>query len=103
MTIKSLMNLKNQLKTYIKERNLTATELCRRAKVPRSTLTEWLSGRSPKDMRKLKRVADVLEISIDWLCYGNGLEPKATIEDFENLLNLGTYELVLRKINRNKK
>lgn len=100
MSIKSLMNLKNQLKAYIKDRDITATELCRKAKVPRSTLTEWLSGRSPKDMEKLKRVADVLDISIDWLCYGNGLEPKVAIEDFENLLNLGTYELVLRKVNK---
>ncbi len=46
-------------------------ELAKRVDVPRRTLGNWLSGRTPKP-EALKRIADATGVSLEWLITGDG-------------------------------
>jgi transcriptional regulator with XRE-family HTH domain len=65
------MNLKTNLRRILIQKNMTAAQLCRNTGVPKTTLSEWMSGSSPRDIKKLKRVADSLGLTIDELCFGD--------------------------------
>ena len=88
------MNLQKQLRLYLNEQDLTLAKLAKKADVSRSTLNDWLNGAEPKNLKKLKRVADILAIDIDHLVFGNGLQGEI------NLLSditLGDFELIIRR------
>ena len=90
------MNLKNQLKLYLKEEEVTAAKLAKRAGIPRSTLADWLSGSTPRDVHKLKKLATALETDVDWLVWGNGI--RRVDSPVEEGMKLGQYEIILRPI-----
>ncbi len=98
MSINVGMNLKNQLRLYIDHKGISMAWISKKSGVALSTLHGWASGVEPKDIKKLRRVAEVLETNIDWLCFGKGIQNvKPNIKDFEAELSIGTYEVVLRK------
>jgi len=70
------MNLKNQLRYYLEHRNITASHLARCSGVPKQSISDWLSGSNPRDIRQVKKVADFLSITVDHLVFGEGREPK---------------------------
>lgn len=53
-------------------KSITAAELSRRSGVSKQTISSWMSGERPRDVRKVKAVADVFNTTIDNLLYGNG-------------------------------
>ncbi len=67
------MNLKTQLRLFLQSRGLSASELARMADVPKQSISDWLGGTLPRDIQKLKRVADVLRTSVDHLVFGDGI------------------------------
>src|ERR1700733_10748750 len=66
------MNLKNQLRYFLDQREISASQLAKRAKVPKQSLSGWLSGSNPRDVRQVKRVADALGVTIGHLLFGSG-------------------------------
>lgn len=95
------MELKIILRKIIREKGLTIVGLARGSKVPAQTLHGWLQGTEPKSIRQLKSVADYLDVDIDYLCFGN--KPKSEnnkIERFEDEINAGVFEVVLRRVKR---
>lgn len=99
------MKLKSQIKLYLKETGMTASQLAKKADVPKQSLSGWLAGSNPRDVRQVKRVADVLEITIDHLMFGDGLtseHEKAT--DLEALLGdawvSGLFEVKFRRVKK---
>ncbi len=92
------MNLKNQLKLFIERNYLTMTTLSQKSGVPKSTISDWLNGSAPRDLRKLKKVADALNTTVDHLCWGKGLIVEdEKITKFEDEINAGIFEVVLRR------
>ena len=95
------MELKSILRKLIKEKGITVVSLSRGSKVPVQTLHGWLNGSDPKNIRQLKAVADYLSVDLDYLCFG--IKPKSEaqkIERFEDEINAGIFEVVLRRVKK---
>ena len=96
--------LKDQLQYFLRARGMTASALARRAGVPKQSLSDWLAGASPRKIDHLKRVSQVLGVTIDHLCFGKGEPPESqssTHPSLESLLDRGTeglFEIKLRRI-----
>ncbi len=96
-----IMKLKNNLREVLVRKGMTASDLARLSKVPKTTISDWLAGSSPKNISQLKLIADVLNLSLDELVFGENskLRKKSIVEEFvENEIYAGKYEVVLRKI-----
>lgn len=92
-----IIKLRFVLKKLIKEKGITIASLSRSTKVPLQTLHGWLQGNEPRNIRQVKKVADYFEVDINQLCFGLELQ-KTIIQDLQNVINAGIYEVVLRKI-----
>ena len=95
------MELKSNLRRFIRENGMTVAGLARATKIPVQTLHGWLQGTEPKSIRQVKAVADHLGIDLDQLCFGT--RPKlesSKIEKFENEINAGIFEVVLRRVKK---
>ena len=68
------MNLKKQLKLYLENKGLTASELSRLSGVPKQSISDWLGGSNPRDIRSVKKVAEALAVTLDHLVFGEGVE-----------------------------
>lgn len=97
------MNLKNQLKFYLQEDDLTASQLAKKSGVSKQVLSLWLNGASPKNVQQVKQVAEILKTSVDNLCFGEGKEPNRK-SDFESISDdewlSGQFEIKIRRIKR---
>ena len=78
------MNLKRQLFLYLEARELSASQLARKAGVPKQTISGFLAGSIPRDPRQVKKIAEVLGTTIDNLLFGEGIEQKS-----QSISNLG--------------
>lgn len=89
-----------QLKKLLTEKDVTVAQLARATKLSSKTIYSWLSGQSARNLNDLKRVADYFNVSIDYLAFG--IEPLKKIEfkDFDDEINAGIYEVVLRKVRK---
>ena len=84
---------------------MTAAELSRKAQVPKQSLSGWLLGRSPRDIRQLKRVADVFGVTVDHLMFGQGRTrgdvANAQIEElFGDEWISGVFEVRIRRLRK---
>lgn len=70
------MNLKKQLKNYLQAKKMSASELSRITGVPKQSISDWLAGSNPRDVRLVKKVADVFSVSLDHLFFGDGVEER---------------------------
>jgi transcriptional regulator with XRE-family HTH domain len=102
-----VMTLKTHLRSYLKEKGMTAADLSRAAKVPKQSISDWLAGTAPRNLDHLKRVANVFQVSLDELLFGEkSIEvhgpDKAT--DLDALLGdqwiSGIFEIRLRRIKK---
>jgi transcriptional regulator with XRE-family HTH domain len=99
------MNLKNQLRYFLDQREMSASQLAKKAKVPKQSLSGWLSGSNPRDVRQVKRVADVLGVTVDHLLFGNGTDlGKQRVTELEALLGdgwiAGLFEIRFRRVRK---
>ncbi|WP_168196566.1 helix-turn-helix transcriptional regulator [Bdellovibrio sp. ZAP7] len=90
------MKLKSNLKHILADRDMTAAQLSRKTGVPKTTLSEWLSGGNPRDIKKVKIVADELGITVDELCFGP-FERKSPLKEMEDEIFAGNFDVILRK------
>lgn len=92
------MNLKMNLRRILKEKDMTVAQLGRLTGIPKTTIAEWVAGGNPRDLNKLKTVAEKLETSIDELCFGVGIaKTNVTLKDFEEEIFAGNFDVILRK------
>lgn len=99
------MNLKKQLRLYLDSREMTATQLAKRSSVPKQSLSGWLAGSNPRDVRQVKRVADVLGTTLDNLMFGDGIDPEARrVLELDALVGEGwiggLFEVRLRRVKK---
>lgn len=97
------MNLKNQLRFYLDLREMSATQLAKKSSVPKQSLAGWIAGSNPRDVRQVKRVADVLGVSLDNLLFGVGRDGGIAAESEscsyakEDWVS-GVFEVRIRKV-----
>lgn len=96
MTIK----FKIILKKLLQEHDLTAAQLARACKIPPQTINNWLAGQEPRSLIQIRKVADYFEISVDYLVYGQEKIKKELISEYNDEINTGVFEVVLRRIRR---
>jgi transcriptional regulator with XRE-family HTH domain len=94
-----LMKLKQILKSLLEKHDMTVVQLARKTSVPKNTLFNWLSGMKPKDVEQAKRVAEVFNVSLDFLLFGEQSPMVVGIADLKNEINAGVFEVILRKSN----
>jgi len=95
-----VMQLKKNLRKILNDRDMTAAQLSRSSGVPKTTLGEWLNGGIPRDLRKVKQVADILDMTVDQLCFGPMAKTENSIEEHLDEINAGIFEVVLRRPKR---
>jgi len=98
-----VMNLKNQLRDLLEERDITASQLSRQTGVPKQTISNWLGGERPRDIGQVKKVADFLGTTVDHLCFGSGSpEHSQSSQSLGALFGdewlAGKFEIRLRRI-----
>lgn len=76
-----ISDFRKHLKFYIQSRSLSAAAISRKTGVPKQTISDWLAGTRPRHMEDVKRVADVLGVSILTLFFGSeNIQPDKTHE-----------------------
>lgn len=90
------MKLKQNLKRLLADNDMSAAQLARKTGVAKTTLSEWLSGGNPRDLNKVKLVADVFDLTIDELCFGTS-EKKSPLKELEEEIFAGNFDVILRK------
>lgn len=90
------MILQTQLKTLLKQNDLTVAQLSRACGISAKTLFNWLQGQPPRAIPQVKTVADYFKVSLDFMCYG--ISPAAKDMPILGEIHAGKYEVVLRKI-----
>ena len=76
---------------------MTLAQLSRLSGVPKTSLSDWVAGGNPRDLNKVKMVADVFKITVDQLCFGDGVNVSEPIEKHLDEIHAGIFEVILRK------
>jgi len=61
----------HRLTAVLKEKKLSLRKAAAIAGVPASTADSWSAGRSPSDLKAVKRLCDHLSVSFTWLLTGD--------------------------------
>ena len=100
MTIEDYMKFAKNLKNFITKNNLSLKDLADQLEVPSSTVHGWLNGVPPKSIKTLKRIALVMNCSIDELCFDesdDSHDPNITVTIGDT-----SFRLIFKKVIQNK-
>lgn len=96
------MVLKEKLKELLKAKDMTASQLSRKTGIAKTTVSDWLAGSPPKDVRQVKKAADFFGVSVDFLCFGREPVPRESVTDLEALFGDGwvggMFEVRFRRV-----
>lgn len=84
---------------------MTAAELSRKSGISQQLISSWLAGCEPKTLSHVKKVVDVLNTTVDHLCYGNGKDEKSQkITELDALFGDqwigGLFEIRFRRVKK---
>ena len=99
-----LMKFKDNLKTQIELKNLKLGEISKATGIPKSTLSEWTAGREPKVSENLLKLAQFLEVSLEYLFTGKDTLLIINKQEKANVhfkMDGEDYLLKLIKLNKN--
>jgi lambda repressor-like predicted transcriptional regulator len=88
----------------MKEKKLSIKELSRLSGVPSSTLHEWLNLRIPKSPVQVKKVANVLNVSLDHLLFDEqeALKPVPIQDLMTDDTVSGVFEITIKRVKEKK-
>lgn len=93
--------LKENLNKLLKDRKVSLTELSRKVKVPKTNIHSWTAGANPQ-LDQLKRVADVLQVSLYELAFGTFDPYESKSDEILKELFTGDVRVTLHKIERRR-
>lgn len=67
--------LRERLRATLRDTKMSQREFARRIDVASTRVSEWLAGRALPGAQNLRRMAETLGVSIDWLLLGGSAEP----------------------------
>jgi len=101
------MTLRDKIKHFLKTNGMTPAQLARKSEVPKQTLSAWMSGKQPRNISQVKKLSEVLGVSLDHL-YDDTASPiegskqisGASIEKLltEDHWTNGTFEIKIRRV-----
>lgn len=94
------MKLDKMLTKICKERKISISKLARLTGLPQPTLHGWTSGRSVGNIDDLKKVCDVLQVSLHRLLYGEGDPHEIGQEEILKELFSGDLRVTVHKIEK---
>lgn len=74
-----------------RERGMTQDELSERVGVSRSAVAQWETGRAGQVTGNLSRIADVLEVNVEYLMYGDDKRAVGDVRQGDELALLRLY------------
>ncbi|MCT4642768.1 MAG: helix-turn-helix domain-containing protein [Bacteriovoracaceae bacterium] len=86
------------IKHYLENRRLSLRELAAKAQIPYSTLHSWQENRTPKDIEKVKRLANTIGINVDELIFGISKKQAEKDIDINDEVFKGTFEVTIKII-----
>ena len=97
------IRLGNSLKVLMRARGLTLKKVSAETGIPYSTLHTWLENRQPKDILKVKLLADYLEVGLHFLLFGEeDKRPGRAVFELPHRGQAdlaGVYEVIVRRRN----
>ena len=96
-----MKTLSQNLNNLLKQRSLSLTELSKKAKIPKTNLHSWTTGANPQ-LDQLKRVADVLKVSLHELAFGVSDPHEPSSEEILKELFTGDVRVTLHRIERRR-
>lgn len=93
------MILNKQLRSLLKDHDLTVAQLARATHVNAKTLYQWLYGQKPRNLEQVKKVADHFKVSIDYLVFDTPSVHQPLFSELQKEINAGVYEVILRRVN----
>ncbi len=79
-----IMNLNERLKACREKKGYTQTFISEKLDVNKATLSSYESGRRKPDYETLTKLADIYEVSIDYLL-GRAMHQKLTVKETEEI------------------
>lgn len=93
------MDFCKTLRTLIRQRGITTGGLAKEISVSPKTISDWLTGRTPRDLDAVRRCADHFGVSVHFLLYGEEDKRNVISEILEKTeLHTGLYEITVRKV-----
>lgn len=96
------ISFSKNLKNYLDKHNLSLKDLGQKLNVPTSTVHGWINGIPPRSIVTLKKIASLLECSIDELCFNEIKRERRKTERSESnltvLIDDEKYQIVLVKM-----
>lgn len=97
------MKLSTTIPTLCKKNRITLAELSRRSGIPKQTLHNWTIGRRSINPDQLKKVSEVLKVSLHYLLYGEHDPFESPSEEILKEIFSGDVRVTLHKIERRRK
>jgi len=80
-----------RISTIRRERGLTQDELADQVGVSRSAVAQWETGRTGQVTGNLSRIADVLEVNVEYLVHGDDKRAAGEVRQGDELALLRLY------------
>jgi transcriptional regulator with XRE-family HTH domain len=100
MTIDDYMKFAKNLKDFISKNNLSLKDLADQLEVPSSTVHGWVNGVPPKSIKTLKKIALIMNCSIDQLCFDETFEDEVLDPNINLTIGNSTFKLIFKKVDR---
>lgn len=71
-------SIANRIKTAMYNKDVVQADFHTRVGSTRSGVSKWLKGETKPNINSIQRIADVLDVSFQWLAYGGGLPAPTT-------------------------
>lgn len=94
------MSFAENLLRSMKNKGLSFADLSKKSGVSKSTIHGWTTGRRVQDLKELKRVAQVLEISLHELVFSEPDPFETRHEELLKELFSGDVRITVHKIER---
>ncbi len=92
------MIFSKNIKKYLKDKNLSLKEFSNQLNVSISTVHGWVNGIPPKSVVTLKKIADLMNCSIDELCFDQRKETELIETNLTFTLGNTSYQIFVKKI-----
>jgi transcriptional regulator with XRE-family HTH domain len=90
--------LQKQLKLLLAKNQMTSSELARRTGISRQVISDWCAGVHPRNFVQVKKIAEVLGVTIDELCFGvSDVKPSEMKLPIEESI-LSRFEIIIKKL-----
>ncbi|MBS1983585.1 MAG: helix-turn-helix transcriptional regulator [Bdellovibrionales bacterium] len=96
------------LKDLMRNRGISASAVSKACAIPKSSISEWLSGRKPKMDEALVRLAKFFDVSVEFLITGDHPEETVVSDLVKSLdesfvqIHQGVYRISVEKLKDKK-